>query len=238
MSDWSLPDLLSGLHDDIRQRLATSRRTLKNNSAKGDASERVWLDMLQKYLPKRYQAETAFVVDSKGRFSHQIDIVIFDQQYSPFIFNFENQLIIPAESIYAVFEAKQSVNATNIAYAQEKIESVRVLERTSIPIPHAGGTFAPKPPINIVGGIVSFDSDWSDPLGPYLTEALEKDVGNGLLDLGCIASHGTFCREKASFKTDLTSKAATAFLLELIARLQQSGTVPMIDIHAYAKWLA
>jgi len=33
-------------------------------------------------------------------------------------------------------------------------------------------------------------------------------------------------------------KAATAFLLELIARLQDSATVPMIDVRAYAKWLA
>jgi hypothetical protein len=33
-------------------------------------------------------------------------------------------------------------------------------------------------------------------------------------------------------------KPATAFLFELIARLQSSATVPMIDIRAYAKWLA
>jgi hypothetical protein len=33
-------------------------------------------------------------------------------------------------------------------------------------------------------------------------------------------------------------KAAAAFLLELIARLQVSGTVPMIDVRAYTRWLA
>ena len=31
--------------------------------------------------------------------------------------------------------------------------------------------------------------------------------------------------------------AATAFLFELIARLQALATVPMIDIRAYAAWL-
>jgi hypothetical protein len=30
-------------------------------------------------------------------------------------------------------------------------------------------------------------------------------------------------------------KAATAFLLELIGRLQDSRTVPMIDVRAYAR---
>jgi len=33
-------------------------------------------------------------------------------------------------------------------------------------------------------------------------------------------------------------KPASAFLFELIARLQGSATVPMIDIRAYARWLA
>ena len=33
-------------------------------------------------------------------------------------------------------------------------------------------------------------------------------------------------------------KPATAFLLELIALLQSSATIPMIDVRAYAKWLA
>jgi hypothetical protein len=32
-------------------------------------------------------------------------------------------------------------------------------------------------------------------------------------------------------------KPATAFLFELIARLQDIATVPMIDIRAYASWL-
>jgi hypothetical protein len=32
-------------------------------------------------------------------------------------------------------------------------------------------------------------------------------------------------------------RAATRFLLNLIARLQASATVPMIDVGAYAAWL-
>jgi hypothetical protein len=51
-------------------------------------------------------------VDSLGNFSQQIDVVVFDRQYSPFIFDFREQQIVPAESVYAVFEAKQTINAT------------------------------------------------------------------------------------------------------------------------------
>jgi hypothetical protein len=99
MSNWSLSQLLAGLHDDIQSRLEISRRSFNHPVTKGDASEQIWLELLQKYLPQRYQAATAHVVDSKGVFSEQIDIVVFDRQYSPFIFVFEGQTIIPAESI-------------------------------------------------------------------------------------------------------------------------------------------
>ena len=140
MSTWSLAQLLAGLHDDIQNRLATARQTFGHPVTTGDASERVWLDLLQKYLPERYKAEKGHVVDSNGTFSDQIDVVVFDRQYSPFIFHYEGQIIIPAESVYAAFEAKQTINAAHIDYAQKKVASVRRLHRTSLPIPHAGGT--------------------------------------------------------------------------------------------------
>jgi hypothetical protein len=40
------------------------------------------------------------------------------------------------------------------------------------------------------------------------------------------------------YKVVPRGKPATAFLFELIARLQELATVSMIDVRAYAKWLA
>jgi len=91
MSSWSLAQLLAGLHDDIEQRLSIARKSFAHAPSKGDASESVWLDLLENYLPRRYQAATAHVVDSEGKFSDQIDVVVFDRQYSPFIFIFEGR---------------------------------------------------------------------------------------------------------------------------------------------------
>jgi hypothetical protein len=238
MSDWSLSRVLAGLHDDIERRLQTARQTFAHPGTKGDASETVWLELLQTYLPKRYSAEKAHVVDSNGVFSQQIDVVVFDRQYSPFIFSFEGQKIIPAESVYAVFEAKQTINAGLVTYAKEKAESVRALHRTSLPIPHAGGTYAPKPLTSIIGGILTFDSDWNPPMGKPLISALNNGPNAGWLDIGCVAAHGIFSSDDSG-NTQLLpqSKPATAFLLEFIARLQSTATVPMIDTRAYSKWL-
>jgi len=238
MTDWSLPRLLSGLHDDIQSRLAAARSLIGHPGAKGDASEKVWLELLQTYLPTRYQAASAFVVDSGGSFSEQCDVVVFDRQYSPFIFQFQGQTVIPAESVYAIFEAKQSINALQVEYAQKKVASVRSLVRTSLPIPHAGGVYPPKAPVHILGGLLTLESDWSPGLGESLTKALMLDTGPGRLDLGCVAAHGLFgCgADECAILTPL-EKPAAALLFELIARLQERATVPMIDIRAYASWL-
>jgi hypothetical protein len=192
MSDWSLSQLFASLHEDIQLRLGTARKAFHHPGAKGDASEGVWIEMLDTYLPKRYQAANAFVVDSLGNFSDQIDVVVFDRQYSPFIFKFNDQIIVPAESVYAVFEAKQSASADLVAYAQRKVASVRRLHRTSLPIPHAGGTYPAKPLIPILGGLLTFESDWSPALGSSFDKALNGDLSDGRLDMGCVASHGHF----------------------------------------------
>jgi hypothetical protein len=191
-----------------------------------------WLELLQRYLPQRYQAATAHVVDSQGNFSQQIDVVVFDRQYSPFIFNYQGQTIIPAESVYAAFEAKQAINAELVGYAQNKVASVRRLKRTSLPIPHAGGTFPPKPLIPILGGILAFESDWSPAFGQPLADALATDDADGVLDFGCVAAHGYFFRDQQSgaIETHIAGKPATGFLFRLISQLQFSGTVPMIDV--------
>ena len=239
MTDWSLEVLLRTLHQDIEHRLRASRETMAHPVLKGDASEGVWLELLQSYLPQRYKAERATVVDSNGEFSDQIDVVVFDRQYSPFIFQLQSQKFVPAESVYAVFEAKQSISLEQVRYAQEKVASVRRLHRTSLPIPHAGGTYPPKPPLPILGGLLTFESDWSPALGRALVDALEAVPVEQRLDIGCVAAHGTFGCDKAGC-TGIVEKGrpATAFLLELIARLQAIATVPMIDVRAYARWLS
>ena len=235
---WSLSKLLLGLHRDIEQRLKTTREAFAHSSTKGSASENVWRQLLQDYLPQRYQCETAHVVDSNDHFSEQIDVVVFDRHYSPFIFNYEGQKIVPAESVYAVFETKQAINTVVVQYAGKKVASVRKLHRTSLPIPYAAGTYPAKPLPHVVGGLLTFDSDWSPPLGAPLREALADANTDTRLDLGCVAAHGIFhCDDSACYTMTAGSSPAAAFLMELIARLQTSATVPMIDVRAYTRWL-
>src|SRR5262249_38504227 len=212
MSGWSLPKILGGLHDDIERRLGTAREALGHPGTKGDASEHVWLDLLQTYLPRRYSAERAHVVDSKGEFSQQIDVLVFDRQYSPFIFHYEGQTVVPAESVYAAFEAKQAIDAGQVDYAQKKVASVRRLYRTSLPIPYAEGPYRARPHPHFRGGPPPLESAGRPPLGAPLLRALSPAPGNRLA-LGCVAAHGIFPWDAGGLYTVTPQgKPATAFL--------------------------
>ena len=149
--------------------------------------------------------------------------------------------VVPAESVYAVFEAKQVLNSEHVAYARAKIKSVRDLSRTSMPIPTANGLADPKEPERILGGVLTLDSDWNPPIGgDALKNALTTNsTASDSLDLGCISSAGIFCiNEKTDdYEFKASDCATTLLLLELIKRLQSMATVPMMDIDAYSKWL-
>jgi hypothetical protein len=234
--EWSLPNLLDDLHGAVESELRRARSTLGHPTEKGDASESVWIDVLNNHLPERYRAIKAHVVDSVGAFSEQIDVVIHDRQYSPLIFRFRDSHIVPAESVYAIFEAKQDATAEHIQYAQAKVASVRRLCRTSVAVPTVDGVKPAKVPGPILGGLLTLACAWSPPLADTMLGHLGRDVGDGRLDLGCVADAGLFLWTESKKTHELVTvpRAATRLLFELIARLQELGTVPMLDIRAYA----
>jgi hypothetical protein len=163
-----------GLQEQMITTLAANREIIQHPTAKGTATELHWLTMLRNYLPSRYATDSAFVLDCEGQISEQIDVVIYDRQYSPFLFNQDGARYIPSESVYAVFEVRQELNANNVVYAGEKAASVRGLQRTSAAIPHAGGKYEPKEPPRIIAGFLSLDSGWKPPLGKLLSMRLSR----------------------------------------------------------------
>ncbi|MBT2588489.1 DUF6602 domain-containing protein [Arthrobacter sp. ISL-95] len=107
-------------------------------TAKGDATEEHWIRMLSDFLPRRYGVGSVFAIDSYGKQSQQIDVAVYDRQYSPLFFQQGELTFVPVESIYAIFEAKPELSKDYVDYAREKIGSVRKLHRTSVGIRHAG----------------------------------------------------------------------------------------------------
>lgn len=236
-----LRNLYTALEDQVRTQLEVRRLAHKNAEARGDAAEEVWLDLLASHLPSRYRAGKGIVIDSNGRESDYIDIIIYDRHFTPPVFS---DLYIPAESVYAVIEAKQELSRANIIYAGKKAQSVRRLFRTNAAVVHAGGTItAPRDPFRIAAGIVTYTSSWrKEPFGIPFENALAELSANQQLDFGIAADHGYF---EVEYEDDgptvtrfLKTRALAAFLVRLLARLQKLGTVPAIDYEVYSKILS
>lgn len=252
-----LKELFKGLQCQMTATLNTSRSFITHPGSKGDALENAWIEWLQNYLPNRYSITKAIVIDYEGNTSHQMDIVIYDNWYTPFIFNQNGFKYIPAEGVYAVFEVKPNLTKEYIQYAGEKVESVRSLKRTSTTMINSGNVCQPRKLTKIIGGLLCTTTDIrkEDTIATHLAEL------NGFksLDLLCIADFGSIMveyqgtidnnhelpyeeyYEKRIFNGIEKSQcehSLISFFLQLSHLLQQRiGTIPAIDFQAYMKVL-
>jgi hypothetical protein len=261
----NIADLFSGLQKQMVAQLNTNREFILHPGSKGDSLENVWIDWLKKYLPNRYCVDKAIIIDSNGDLSHQIDLVIYDQQYTPFVFTQNGIHYIPAEGVYAIFEVKPdfqgNVGSKNFfEYTGEKIESVRKLKRTSVEIINAGKPSPARPLTKIIGGILASTNSYTHSNNKTIELHLKDLKGLQTIEIGCAVDFGSFYvnyngEEDSSINnfeqrisnyyenrlySDITfsnpENSLVTFFLQLTRYLQQSiGTVAAIDLNAYAQ---
>lgn len=238
----TVPDLLFQQQRELEVKLTGQRCVIGHPSAKGDATEFAWCRTIGSFLPRRYRVAKAFVIDAYSNVSDQLDVVVYDRQYCPLFFETEGARYIPAESVYAVFEVKQELDAAQIEYAGKKAASVRRLHRTNMPVYTANGTVRqPNPLFTIPAGILTLDSSWSPPLGEPFERALRRVPTEQALDLGCSLKHGGFAvrrdgeREGWTMRKSEPAGSLMFFLQDLYSRLQRMATVPVMDLELYAR---
>jgi hypothetical protein len=237
-SSIDVSELFLSLQKQMAAKLETSRGFVPHDPTKGAAAEQNWLGVLNDYLPERYRADSAFVVDHRGQLSEQIDVVVYDRQYSPLIFKQDGVRYVPAESVYAVFDVKQEMRRPAIEQAAEKAESVRRLKRTSVPVKYVAGTYKAKPLFEITAGILCVDTWWADGVGEAMKKVLGECSRAGFLNLGCAVKNGSFEARptKRGVEVEISTRetALVFFFVRLLCRLQEMGTVPAMDFRKYA----
>lgn len=247
MPEINLSELYTGMQREMLQKLKTGAFPLVHSGSKGDNTEANWIEWFRAYLPERYKVDKAIIIDSTGKQSQQMDLVIYDAQYSYLVFCQGDTKLIPAESVYAVFEVKQELNKEYIEYAGEKAKSVRSLHRTSARIKHAGGDYDPKPLHEILAGVLTTRSTWASPIASNVAKYVLERGHEDRLDFVCSISDNTFVIDHNTFVSqyDETQTPSIRFcekdeslvflLLNLLRRLQDIGTVPAIDFSKYAE---
>lgn len=225
------------------EKLGTFREHINHPVAKGDGSEEAWLKFLETYLPKRYSVVRAKVIDYRGNTSDLIDIVIYDSQYTPFVFNDHGIKLIPAESVYAVFEVKQDINKDRVIYAGDKIASVRSLQRTTAKFVDRGIEKPAAQLFTIIGGIVCLDNSWKSSIDSSraFSDVLNNLSENQFINIGCVLNDKSFVATKCEASSidipklcfSTKDEALIFFFLKLVHALQSLGTVRPIDLNKY-----
>lgn len=215
----NLAEVFSLVQERLLADLAVGR-SFEHPTAAGNASEHLWLDLFARYLPKRFSAAPAFVINSAGQRSHQIDLAIFDNHHAPLLFPHSAGDHIPIESVCAVFEIKQTISKQFLRDAGEKAASVRALRKGNR---------------RILAGLLATSSVWkSAAFEANALAALESHTGPHAIHYGCALEHGAF-ENISRFTATGPDQALIFFLLRLIHQLNTLRPLPKIELLDYLK---
>jgi hypothetical protein len=220
----NIQKLFSALDEEMRLKLSSKIDEIYHPTAKGDESELNWIGLLRTYLPERYTVDGGFVVDHNGNISEQIDIIIYDRHFTPFIFRGENVVYIPAEGVYGVFEVKPHFDKRNYNYAVKKLKSVKALKRTSATFAHILGKDK-KELFDVIGGILTKENKGKK----CFNEIEATSELSIILSLDCGIK---IINDETIEKQDKTPVLAF-FLLKLIEKLRALGSVPALEVDKY-----
>jgi hypothetical protein len=231
-----LRDVLLGVSEQTSSALQHQSTSQTHDGSLGTGCEILWRELLRKYLPTRYQVEEAFVIDSFGRTSDQMDVVIFDSMYTSPLNGHDNTKYIPRESVYAVFEAKQAVSKQHLGYAGQKAASVNALHCTSASIVNAGNQSGPRDIFRPLTGLIAFNAQWKDGLASKSFIPNLPSAENSRLDFVLTAKSGFYDgRPGVESPLALDEGAMMTGIFRLLQALQELGTVPAIDWSVYER---
>lgn len=100
----------------------------------GHHREKIWGEMFQNIVPGKFVIEqSVFIIDSYGNVSNEVDLAIFDQTYTPYIFRYGQLKFIPIEAVAVVIECKStSMNKTTLKNWAVSIKALKTSRKSFV----------------------------------------------------------------------------------------------------------
>ncbi|THF84691.1 DUF6602 domain-containing protein [Cohnella fermenti] len=90
----------------------------------GSHREAIWKGLFEQIVPRKFCVDqNVFIIDSNGTISNEVDIAIFDEQYTPYIFRYGKIKYIPIEAVAVAIQCK----STSVKGVPEWAASIREL---------------------------------------------------------------------------------------------------------------
>ncbi|GIP19351.1 hypothetical protein J40TS1_49930 [Paenibacillus montaniterrae] len=112
-------DNYQGIAESLAKQLKLS--TPNHDLTTGTYREEVWMSLFAQIVPRKFCLEQGvFIIDSDGQISNEVDIAIFDEMYTPYIFNYGKIKFIPIEAVAVAVQCK----STKIKGAKDWAKSI------------------------------------------------------------------------------------------------------------------
>jgi|GEM_PF-249921 len=112
-----------GWADSLAQQLTLE--TPNHHLTTGSYREEVWKTLFMQIVPRKFHIEQGvFIIDSNGQISDEVDLAIFDESYTPYIFKLGKIKFIPIEAVAVAVQCK-STNIDGVKKWAETITRLR-----------------------------------------------------------------------------------------------------------------
>ncbi|UTT48884.1 DUF6602 domain-containing protein [Rhodococcus gordoniae] len=119
-----LEEYWSGVLRRLQAEVDTFNRLIDHQGEKGRENELSLSRVLERLVPARYGIGSGLLIDSRGNYSKQMDIVIYDISEEPALMAQTNQVLFPVENVRLCIEVKTTANKQELEDAVAKRKSV------------------------------------------------------------------------------------------------------------------
>ena len=125
----NLEELFNQVSERMKSDFRKAQMALQNPGQKGESNEKIFKEFLRQYLPMTLDVITGTLVDSDGKQSKQLDVILSDAVKTPIFYQSGNVRVIPVECAYAVFEVKAYLDKAELEKSFENMKSVKELKK-------------------------------------------------------------------------------------------------------------
>lgn len=176
---------------------------------RGDERAAALATLLREHLPDRFSVTKGEVIDFSDERTGQLDLIIYDSHTSAPVSKGEENLLIPAEALYAVIEVKTTLNAEELIKSYRAAGQLRRLRpfKAKFVSPRTEGAAADENPRCMYTIFAYFsnlgESDWAvKEFGRALEAAKDNSLDPDVVDRIFVLSRGFLLPGKAAAKEE------------------------------------
>ncbi|NQV17276.1 MAG: hypothetical protein HQ534_01855 [Armatimonadetes bacterium] len=157
-----------------------------NIKSSGNEVEDLIREKISLFLPERYLVKQGHIVNSEGKVSNQLDIIIFDRLNTPKFFESSDKSVFyPIESVLAIGEIKKTLRKNDIIEFRKKIKYLKVdMKRKLIDNTVYGGKIKSNSKMSDIVNMRT-DKKFKNPLFSFMFSIDAEDFDGLLFDDEC-----------------------------------------------------